>query len=203
MRERLEAPGEPVRRPRSGELLRHPRIRLGAVVALAVAAGIIAWAVVDRGGSSSKPSTRTSSAAARGTGPIGLTPAGLRAESRLLRQPIYWAGPKVGYTYELTRTPNRNLYVRYLPPGVRVGARGAGYLIIATYPFTRAFRGLKAVSKGHAISIPGRGIAVVDQGYPKSVHVAFRNVNYQLEVYDPSPKQSLAVATSGDIRPVR
>ncbi len=203
MHERLEAPGERVRRPtRTEEWLRQPRIRLGAIVALALAAGVIAWVVVGRGGESPKPSSSVS-AVSRGAGPIGLSPAGLRAESGSLGQPIYWAGPEPGYTYELTRTANGNLYVRYLPPGVKVGARGAAYLIIVTYPFSKAFIGLKAVSRGHAISVPGRGIAVVDRGYPKSVHVAFPGVNYQIEVYDPSPRRSLHVATSGDIRPVR
>jgi hypothetical protein len=59
------------------------------------------------------------------------------------------------------------------------------------------------VANGKAIELPGGGIALVDEGYRQSVHVAFPGVDYQVEVYDPSPRRSLAVTTSGDVGPVR
>jgi hypothetical protein len=203
MHEQPDAPGEHIGRPPKGaEWLQRPRIRLGAIVALAVAAGIVAWAVVDRGGSS-KPSTPASSAAGGAVGPVLLTPEALRAESRSLGQPIYWAGSKSGYTYELTRTVTGHVYVRYLPTGTAVGAKGAGYLIVATYPFPNALAALKKVSGGTGIALPDGGLAVVDTNYPKSVHVAFPGTDYQVEVYDPSPKTARSVAVSGAVRPVR
>src|SRR5204863_4184490 len=84
MHEQPDAPGEHIGRPPKGaEWLQRPRIRLGAIVALAVAAGIVAWAVVDRSGSS-KPSAPASSLAGGAVGPVLLTPEALRAESRSL-----------------------------------------------------------------------------------------------------------------------
>jgi len=59
------------------------------------------------------------------------------------------------------------------------------------------------VAGGREIAIAGGGIAVIDQGYRKSVHVAFPGVNYQVEVYDPSPAVSRRTAVSGNVRPVR
>jgi len=192
----------PTESSKGGAGLRQPRVRLGAVVALAVAAGLIAWAAT-KGGNSPSTANPTAGPRTKGTGPVALSPRGLRTLSRALGQPIYWAGQESGYTYEVTQVSKGKIFVRYLPQGVKVGAKGASYLIVATYSFPKAFNALKAVSKGHEIAIPGNGIAAVDQGYPKSVHLAFPRVNYQVEVYDPSPARARNVATSGDVRPVR
>ena len=189
----------------AGGPFRRRRIRLGAVIALAAAAGIIAWVAIERRDNSSSTSTTTA-----GTqGPIaashpavGLSAGGLRTVARGVKQPIYWAGPKKGYIYELTRLSNGRIYVRYLPPGVKVGDKRAQFLIIATYPFPGALTGLKQVSHGKGIALRGGGMALVDATYPKSVHVGFPGVNYEIEVYDPSPKRSLDVASSGEVQRV-
>jgi hypothetical protein len=183
-------------------MLRQPRIRLGAVIALAVAAGVIAWIAVGKDDSSTSSKGPTTVTRSSSIGPAAYSQQGLRALSAKLNHPIYWAATKKGYTYEVTRTTDGKIYVRYLPPGVRVGAKGSSYLIIATYPYHHAYQALKAVQNGRGHRIRGGGLAVVQNGYPQSVHVAFPNENYQVEVYDPSPKTSLAVALSGVVRPV-
>jgi hypothetical protein len=191
---RLES--DPGARERTSELLRQPRIRLGALVAVVLAAGVIAWVVI---GSLSSNSTRTPNSP---VAPVGLSASGLLTLARATAgQPIYWAGTRQGYLYELSRTSS-GVFVRYLPPGVEVGAKGAKFLVIATYPFANAFETLQKVANGQEISLPGGGIAVVDKPYPKSVHLAYPGVDYQVEVYDPSPARSLQVARSGDVRPV-
>ena len=65
-----------------------------------------------------------------------------------------------------------------------------------------ALAALEGVSEGRAIDLDGGGKALVDQAYPKSVHVAFPSVDYQVEVFHPSPERSRAAATSGNIAPV-
>ncbi|HEY7207677.1 MAG TPA: hypothetical protein VH416_05500 [Gaiellaceae bacterium] len=186
---------------RGTSFFRRPWIRLGAVVAVAVAAGIVVWAIVGTGDGGSSSTVRTS-AASDGRGPLALTAQGLETLAGSIGQPIYWAGPTQGYTYELTRTANGNVYVRYLPPGVKAGAPGANYLIVVTYPFRNAYAALRRAAKGKAILVPSGGLALVRSGYPKSVNIAFPHLNYQLEVYDPSPARSLSIATSGLVRPV-
>ena len=188
------------------DLLRRPRIRVGAVVALAIAAGLISWAAVGSGDDTSQTQSAgkpTSSTSATSIGPKAVSRRGLGTLSSTLGQPIYWAGPRKSYRYEVTRTPEGRIFVRYLPTGVKAGAPGANFLIIATYPFPDAFKALKRVSGGREIELPQGGIAVVDPSYPKSVHLAFTGVDYQVEVYDPSPARSLRIAASGDVRPVR
>ena len=103
---------------------------------------------------------------------------------------------------QLTRTATGRVYIRYLPPGVNAGAPGGKYLIVATYPFTGAYRALQTLANGKGISVPGHGIAYIDPKDPTSVHLAYPGINFQVEVYDPSPARSLRIARSGDVRPV-
>jgi hypothetical protein len=179
-------------------------VRLGAVVAVAAAVGLIAWAAVGGSGSSSSAAKgRAPAGPVDATGPVALSENGLRALARVLDQPVYWSGPKSGYRYELTRTTNRNVYIRYLPAGVRAGDKRSTFLIVATYPFDNAYKVLKRLAGKNGIAVPGGGLALVQKDYPKSVHVAFPGVDYQIEVYDASPAAAKATAISGRIAPVR
>ena len=182
-------------------------------VVLALAAAFVVWIVIDRTGADSSGSdaktavTRTSSttgpaAIATPVGPTLVSKAELSSAAKTIGHPIYWAGPIAGHVYEYTLTSSGRAYVRYLPKGTKVGDPKSSYLIVATYPFPKAYAALKALAKKNAIPIAGKGIAVVDSGYPQSVHFAFPGVAYQGEVYDPNPAKARQVATSGDIVPV-
>jgi hypothetical protein len=174
--------------------LRGSHVGLGVAAALAIATGVVLlWFVFSHDSSphSSAPSVK----------PVALSASGLRTLARLVPEPIYWAGPRKGYLYELRRTEKDGIYIRYLPPGVNAGAKGAKYLVVASYPFPGALDALEKVAHGNGIRLRGGGLALVDQSYPKSVHLAFPNVDYQIEVYDPSPSRAREVATSGEVRP--
>ena len=146
----------------------------------------------------------TGKAAQSATGrPTAASVADLQALATSLGHPVYWAGPKEGYTYELTRTSNGNVYVRYLPPGTKVGDQRAGYLTVATYPFPNAFDAVARTGPGSSVlSLPNGGVAVVDGAYPRSIHLAYPGVDYQVEVYDPSPENARKVVAAGSIVPV-
>jgi hypothetical protein len=187
---------------------RGSRIRVGAVVAIAVGAGLGAWAFVAHNDDSS-PSPDPAAAApatttvtAKPIQPIGLSAKGLRTLTASIDQPIYWVGPKPGYVYELTRTTTGKVFIRYLPPGTRVGSKQGAELIVATYPFRNALKALKALGGSKKVTIPRGGIAIVDRSHPQSVHLAFPGTDNQVEVYDPSPARSLAIARSGAVQPV-
>jgi dipeptidyl aminopeptidase/acylaminoacyl peptidase len=191
-------PAKPSGRTDSVKRVRDPRILVGGLIAFATAAVLIAWLFVS--GSGSSPATKRS--VATPIKPVAVSASGLSTLARAVGQPIYWAGQRPGYLYELTRTANGNVYVRYLPPGVDAGAKGANYLVVGTYPFPGAFATLQKLAQGRGINLPGGGLALVDKRYPKSVHLAFPKVDYQVEVFDPSPKRALSVASSGEIRSV-
>ena len=136
--------------------------------------------------------------------PRAASTAELKSFARSLGHPIYWAGTKKGYTYELTRTPNGNVSIRYLPPGVRVGAKGA-YLSVGTYPFPGALSGIQraARQKGQrTIKLKGGGLALYNPKIPTDLHLAYPGSNYQVEVFDPAAKTRQLVA-SGAITIIR
>lgn len=149
--------------------------------------------------------------------PVGAPPS-LRARSQAasaqqlkelattLGHPIYWAGAQANFTYELTRTRSGNVYLRYLPPGVSVGAQKPDYLTIGTYPEKGALAILKrTAAKNHVptMSVGGGGVALVDKKHPTSVYVAYPHVALQIEVYDPKPGRAQQLVESGQITAIR
>lgn len=139
----------------------------------------------------------------QGIGPILMTPAQLKGESKLLGAPIYWAGPLPGYSYEFTRSIKGFYYVRYLEKGLQAGKKGANWLVVSTYPFIGAYQGLKKASHGASLSGTAGSIYYVNPSFHSSVLVAWQNVDYQVEVYDPKPAIAATIASSGQVVPVR
>src|SRR5207244_6809081 len=118
--------------PPSGASTRVWTIRAGAAVVVAVLIGLGAWLALRGGSSASSPVPKNATAV-----PISLS--GLRTISSAVGVPIYWAGERPGFTYELTKTTDNRVFIRYLPAGVPVGTK-VQYLTIATYPFKGAFK---------------------------------------------------------------
>jgi hypothetical protein len=187
---------------RTGRRLR-PRVRIGAIVAIAIAAGFIAWATIDSGGgggsSTSKPSTNT-----KGTGPVALSFSGLKTLVAALRQPVYWIGTSPNTLYELRQTSDGKIYVRYLPPGTKAGDPRP-LLTVATYPMRNAFSATQATAKrgGNVELSTGRDSAGF---YPANsgtnAYVAFSGSDYQIEVYDPTPGAARGFVARRTVSPV-
>lgn len=135
-------------------------------------------------------------------GPMGFSARRLAMQTLFLATPIYWAGPVAGDIYEFTRNARGALYVRYLPPGVHVGDPASNFLVVATYPLVGAFGIVTRQAHGTAVAGPDGSIAYVHPKDKTTVLVAFPNVDYEIEIYDPDPAVALATAVSGDIRPV-
>jgi hypothetical protein len=141
--------------------------------------------------------------------PVG-TPAAV-SESQLKKlaaqskQPIYWAGPKKG-AYELTRTTDGRVYIRYLPSTEKVGDRTPNYLTIGTYPAKQAFPAIKRAAArpgGVSVKIDRGGLLVFNASTPKSVYFSYPKSGYQVEVYDPSPQQARTLVLAGKITPIK
>ena len=172
------------------------RLRIGAAIAVALAVALAAWLIFRDGDDDSQPQGPASSAA---------TVAQLRALPADTGHDVYWAGRRNGYTYELTRTTDGNVYIRYLPPGVAVGDAQPAYLTIGTYPRSKALNGLRRLARrGGNVSFPveGGGLAVYSRGRPNSVYVAYPGDPVQVEVYDPSAQRARRLAREGRVRPI-
>ena len=177
--------------------------RIGVVCAIAAALAVTVLAVAGCGGDDDESKTATqpkanSSAATREQ---------LVALSKQVGHEVFWAGPKSGYTYELTRTKDGNIYIRYLPPGVPVGAASADFLSIGTYPQNDAFATIKTAQEREGEIVKkvrggGGGVAVAGAERPNSVYFAYPGSKLLVEVYDPSPERALQLATSGKVRPI-
>ena len=183
---------------------RRPKVRVGAVIAVAIAVAFVAWLLV-RGGDSNTPGTGSTSIG-QATGPAAATADELRALSDDLGHPIYWIGEVPNRTYELTRTSDNRVFIRYLPKGVPVGIREAAYTIVGTYPVDNAYKVLQTLAKKpdeSSFSAPSGGFAVYSTTQPNNVYLAYPGSNLQIEVYDPSPQQARRLITSGQVAAVR
>jgi len=193
MTQASQTPGSHAARPAQGV----HRVRVGAAIAVALVVAFAAWLILrDSDDKSSQPEAPASAAASL---------AQLRTLPDETGHDIYWAGPRNGYTYELTRTTDGNVYIRYLPPGVAVGDVQPAYLTIGTYPRPKALNGLRRLARrsGNAtFPVAGGGLGVYSRSRPNSVYVAYPGGAVQVEVYDPSAEQARKLAREGRVRPV-
>jgi hypothetical protein len=135
-------------------------------------------------------------------GPVAMSAPALVAFAQALGRPVYWIGPSSGNTYELTRTSVGNVFVRYLPHGVKVGDKRAAFTVVGTYPYGGALRDLMNVPHATRDKIANGGVVLSTTADPKSVHIAYPGIDYQIEVYDPVPGRARQIALSGRVRPV-
>jgi hypothetical protein len=163
-----------------------------------VAAAIVGWLLLhDRG--TAKPETVA-------TGPALVSAAQLATEAKSLGRPIYWAGPRSNWSYELTVTDSGRVFVRYLPRGAAAGDSRSGFLTVGTYPAADAYPNLKKVSTGHGVHsnlLPNDGLLVAPTRLPKNVYLAYPNDGYQVEVYDASTGAARRMALNGLIEQIR
>jgi hypothetical protein len=122
---------------------------------------------------------------------LGLTLAELETTVAASGKPVYWIGPKPGTIYEYTRSPAGNVYIRYVPTGVAVGT-ASSYLTIGTYPMKDAFTTTeRAAAAAGAVRLSLTGAVVFyNTAKPTSVYIAFKNADYQIEIYDPVPERA-------------
>lgn len=180
--------------------------RLAAVAVVAVVVGVVVWLLVRGGGTSNTTPTTTAAtttASVTPLGPVAATQTSLVTFAKALKRPIYWAGPVPGDTYEFTETSAGNIYVRYLPKGVRVGDPRAAFRVVATYPYPGALAALSALAGTKGVPLKGGGLVLPSAGYAKSVHMAYPGVAYEIEVFDPVAGKARAIAVSGQVRPIR
>jgi hypothetical protein len=179
---------------------RRPDVRIGAVLAVAALVALVVLLLV-RGCGSETPSQPLGTTIA----PIAATPAQIRDLSVQIGRPIYWLGPMQDKAYELQRTTQDRIYVRYLPPDVRVGTSSAAYPLVGTYPVHKAYNVLKKLAKvsGEAsFTAPRGGLAVYSRSRPTNIYLAYPGSDVQIEVYDPSSAQARSLITSGRVVPV-
>jgi hypothetical protein len=129
----------------------------------------------------------------------------VRALPSSVGHPVYWVGSRPGTRYEVTTTTDGQVFIRYLPPGAKVGSASAHALTVATYEVVDPVGALRAAARTRGAvvgALPGGAVSYYDPRRPTNVYVAFPSTYEQVEVYDPSPAAALRLARSGELRPV-
>jgi hypothetical protein len=171
-------------------------VRLGALIALGLGAFFVGWLVMNRG-------DNTPPAA---SGATAKSESELRSFAESVSHPVYWAGPKDDHTYEVTRTTDGRVYVRYLPEGTAVGDPRARFLTVGTYPRAGAWAELKRAARADgavSLKLERGGLAVFSDARPTSVYFGYPDAKYQVEVFHPSASEARRFALAGQVVPVR
>jgi len=139
-------------------------------------------------------------------GPVLVGQARLTQFAASIGHPVYWAGPAGAMSYELTQTPSGRVYVRYLPTHTAAGDPRANFLTVGTYPSDHAYTDLERAAKGNDVvsaRLDDGALMVVGSKTPTNVYLAYRNLPYQIEVFDPSGTTARELALTGKIEPIR
>ena len=140
-------------------------------------------------------------------GKVALTESELIDAVKKLGVDVYWAGPVSGAKYTLAVPAEGQAYVRYLPNGDGLTDTQPNYVVIATYTTTDAFRATQAAgNQSNGVTfINAEGAAVYyNKDTPTNVYVAYPNLNYQIEVFNPIAKTALDIASKqGALRLVK
>jgi hypothetical protein len=170
-------------------------MRLGALVAVGLVTFLVGWLVLGRDGNPSEAPTAASAQ----------SESQLRDFAQSVAHPVYWAGPRNGYSYELTRTTDGRVYVRYLPEGVKAGDPRPEFLTVGTYPRPKAFAELKRAAKAPGAksrAIAQGGLAVLSRG-SSSVYFGYPDAGYQVEVFAPGAGAARNLVLGGQVVPIR
>jgi hypothetical protein len=165
------------------------------VIAALIVAAVVVVVLVLRGGDEVETGV-----------PTEVSPSELRDFAEDEGHDVYWAGPVPGFKIELTKTKNRNVFVRYLPSAVPIGDQRPNYTTIATYPRKGAYEATVAAAKGRGQvrrNTPGGAVSLYNRRKPTSVYLAYPNSNYLVEIYAAAPQEAQQLAASGRIAPVR
>jgi hypothetical protein len=177
----------------------------GAAVAVVLAAvGLGLWFGL-RGSTSTAspelgPSTTATARSITPVGPIAVTAAELRARAATLGQDVYWLGPLSGRRYELERTADGQVFVRYLAAG------GHDATTVGTYPLPAAYDATESLAREDGWAqehVEAWLVAYPTSRSATTVYLAAEGFPYQIEVYDPTPGRARTLVESGAVGPVR
>ena len=177
------------------------RLAPWAVLGLAVAgaaAAVIALLVSSHGTQNALPAING--------GPALVSQAQLEQLAAASDTPVYWAGAKPGYSYELTRTSSGRVYVRYLPAGVKRRRREGELPRGRHLRAAGLVRGPAARGEGAGRALGADrddGLVVFSSSKPTSVYLGYPGAGYQVEVYSPSADSARSLVLADKIRPVR
>ena len=181
-----------------------PKIVLLMVLSALISSGVT-YLVTNN--STPAPAASTSTFTEVIAGKVALTEPELIAAVKQLGVDVYWAGPVKDAKYTLAVPADGQAYVRYLPNGQGIDDTKPNYVVIATYTTTDAFTATQAAgnTSNGVTFVNTEGAAVYyNKDTPTNVYVAYPNLNYQIEVFDPIAATALEIASkAGALRVIK
>jgi len=194
----MSTPSEPVRP--TPQRPSRPRWIPWAIAAGIVLVGVLIFALTSGG---DDDGSKTAKAPTVETGvPTILSESRLRAFGRAQAFPVYWAGPQADRRYELTRTANGRIYIRYLTPSAQPGAPKALFLTVGTYPGTNAYGALQTVGRrsgSFKVRTRSGALVVWATANPRSVYFSFPAAKFQVEVFSPLAGRAKSLVLDGRV----
>lgn len=189
--------------PAAPERSRRPVLLLGALAVVVLS--VVVAVLLLRGGDDPPTPAGPSGATAAQDAPTPVSPERLAALAESTEQEIFWVGPAPGRTYELTRTPDGAVYVRYLDRGVPVGDPRPNFLTVGTYPQEEPYDEVREASEragAQVEELDEEGLAVANRSRPNSWYLAFPDSEALVEVYSPRPGRAQELVRAGRVVPV-
>lgn len=169
-------------------------------IGLAVVGVLLLWLLLSSGEDGSGSSDTTQAA----------TTVQVVSESELLGAmrgagyPVYWAGPRLGVEYEVSRPEEGRTFVRYLPKGEDAES-AQPFLTVGSYRQPDALASIRELGQEPGailVRVAGGGAGYAEGPGATSAYLAFPDVETQVEVYDPKPGKALSLIRSGAIVPI-
>lgn len=137
--------------------------------------------------------------AAQTSGGVCLTESELKAIIRDNDIQAYWTGPIEDATYSLNSSTAGQVFVRYVPKGEACDDVRPNFRVIATYEEADAFATTESAgttADGVSLLNTDGSIVYFNKNVPTNIYVAYPGINYQIEIYDPDPKEAVSLATT-------
>jgi hypothetical protein len=173
-----------------------PVFFVGLITAVALISAFITFGIAQQ----IKPTVDSrTTLAAKTSGGVCLSEKELRKLVTEQKVNAYWAGPVSNATYSLNTTSVGQVFVRYVLKGQNCDSETKEFRVIATYAVAGAYDSTKAAgsqSNGVSLANADGSIVYFNKDVPTNVYVAYPGIDYQIEIYDPNPKDAVTIATT-------
>lgn len=176
---------------------------ISLMVLVAVLSSLITFGithVADKGSSS------TTTYLAKISGGVALTEPELRDVVRQLKRTVFWTGPMNKAKYTINALTDGQTYIRYLPNGDGVSDTSPKYRTVGTYTSKDAYTAtLAAGNEANGVSFTTSDGRVIhyNKASEGNVYVAYKNLDYQIEVFDPSSGTALKIANANGLSTIK
>ena len=136
------------------------------------------------------------------SGQVALTESELISAVKTIGGSIYWLGSAAGAKYTFNSVSDGQNFIRYLPGGIGLEDTEQKYRIVATYKDETAYETMRTAAKsdvGLSFTNPDGSIVYYLKASPLHVYLAFKNLAFQIEIFDPTPGAALKLATTPGI----